>query len=315
MTDSELFRRYNNNPGADHDSAAAKALLEQRKLPRSLRDPDEAAKRYKASDDLEFAINMAITVGAPLLLTGEPGTGKTQVAYHLKWYFGVELFAYVVRSTSTAEDLRYDFDAVAYLRESQRKDAKVDRPRDDPAYLTKHALWQAFEHDEPCVLLIDEIDKAPRDFPNDLLLELDQHRFQHPFRPSEWIEASLDHPPIVIITSNAERRLPDAFLRRCIYHHIDLTESLLAEAVRARVGDFPKLDEGTIEAALDRVWEIRDHEYLDKPPGTAEVLVWLTLLSARNANLADVTEPALADLPAIAALIKDNNDRERLRSG
>ena len=195
------------------------------------RDLTLAAERFRPSKDLLNAINAALVTRTPLLLTGEPGTGKTQVAYYLARYFNIRLFKYQVHSNSQAKDMRYDFDAVAYLRDaylaqhsgSAMDEQYKDEPRNNPKYLKKGELWQAYEHEDPSVLLIDEIDKAPRDFPNDLLLELDQNRFPQPFSPGEVENKGA--PPIIIVTSNGERRLPDAFLRRCMVHQIKLDDS------------------------------------------------------------------------------------------
>lgn len=290
--DFSLVRRTA-QPNAHDDAAKATARrrLENRKLPKTLHDFKESARYYQLESGLETAINMALAVGAPLLLTGEPGTGKTQVAWYLGWYFDIPVYAYQVRSTSTATDIKYDFDAVAYLRHAY--DSSGDPiDRSDERVLRPQALWQAYDEPGPSVLLIDEIDKAPRDFPNDLLLELDKHEFQHPFR-DEWVRPQHHKPPIVVITSNVERRLPDAFLRRCIFYHIELTDELVRQAMRARAGDFPHLDAAAQDAALERFFEIRKIESLQKRPSTAEALVWLAILSARG-----VTESALrhADL-------------------
>jgi len=162
------------------------------------------------------------------------------------------------------------------------------------------------------VLLIDEIDKAPRDFPNDLLHELDQHRFPHPFIKNQWIEPRCGRPPIVVVTSNDERRLPDAFLRRCIFHHIALTPELVKDAVEAHALDFPDLDRATRDAARERFWELRDSG-IDKKPSTAELLVWLCILSARGIDADPLRQAPLAELPGIGALVKDKGDRELLQ--
>ena len=260
---------------------------------------------------------MALNTGSPLLLTGEPGTGKTMVAYYLAWYFGIELFSYVVCSDSTAEDLKYDFDAIAYLRDAHDPQADKGKRRDAPAYLSTQALWKAYEHSRehgPCVLLIDEIDKVLRDFPNDLLLELDRHRFPHPFDGDD-IAADPQQPPIVIVTSNAERCLPNAFLRRCIYHHIVLTPGLLKAAVdahRDRPDSGLRLDDRVVEIALGQVGQLRDFPNLNKAPSTAEVLVWLTLLSAQGIDEATLKARSLGELLLLTALIKDHEDLERL---
>ncbi|ETX04000.1 MAG: hypothetical protein ETSY2_31335 [Candidatus Entotheonella gemina] len=175
--------------------------------------------------------------------------------------------------------------------------------------MRKKALWQAYECATDCVLLIDEIDKAPRDFPNDLLLELDQHWFQHPFLNQR---VTARHAPITVITSNVERRLPDAFLRRCIFHHIELTEPLVQEAVNARAADFANLDAETRDEAQKRFWDIRANDQIQKPPSTAEILVWLTILSAQGTTAAQLRDVRLADLPALTALVKDRGDLDRL---
>jgi MoxR-like ATPase len=296
-----------------HNVAAARASLEARKLPKAVTDFRASAPYFQLDAGLEIAINMALAVGAPLLLTGEPGTGKTQVAFFLGWYFGIPVFEYQVRSTSTAEDLKYDFDAVGYLRAAQHPSAEEKR-RERHEFITEKALWQAYLCGSDAVLLIDEIDKAPRDFPNDLLQELDKHRFKHPFK-EEFIEPASGRPPVVVITSNAERRLPDAFLRRCIVHHIELTEDLVARAIGARVADFPRLAADIRTEALKRFWELRDPVHnLQKRPSTAELLAWLTILSARGVTAQELRGTALPGLPGITALIKDRDDLKRLRS-
>ena len=296
-----------------HDAAAARARLEAQELPPTLHDFRASAPHFRVSRELETAVNMALSVGAPLLLTGEPGTGKTQVAWYLGWYFGIDVFSYQVRSTSTSTDVKYDFDAVAYLREAQHPEPDgPDGRRTRTDFLRPRALWLAYDSEAPCVLLIDEIDKAPRDFPNDLLEELDKHQFEHPFEERR-IEPRAPRPPVVVITSNVERRLPDAFLRRCIHHHIELTERLLHDAVAARAGDFPSLSEELRHEALRRFLELREVEGLRKKPSTAELLVWLTILSARGTPLAELQNAPLHDLPGLAALLKDHEDRSSLR--
>lgn len=292
-----------------HDRPAAHAALAARRLPPAHKDFRVAARRFQLEEDLQTAINMALAVGAPLLLTGAPGTGKTQVAWFLGEYFGIAVHDFQVKSTSTARDLKYDFDAVGYLREAQHPETGVRRRRED--FLVKGPLWLAYEAERTTVVLIDEIDKAPRDFPNDLLQELDKHCFTHPFDPKQRVAAPTDRPPIVIVTSNAERRLPDAFLRRCIVHHIDLTEDLVRKIVQARSDDFPRLSEEFASAAIARFFELRTVPNLGKPPSTAELLVWLTILSAAGTSRDDLDKP-LRELPALGALIKDRDDLGRI---
>jgi MoxR-like ATPase len=187
-------------------------------------------------------------------------------------------------------------------------------------FLHKRALWYAYDEEGDAVVLIDEIDKAPRDFPNDLLHELDQHSFPHPFDQTRMIKPMAGRPPIVIVTSNEERRLPDAFLRRCIFHRIDLTSALVEAAVEsmargdARSGPaFPHLDAETRAAARQRFWDIRNLPELDKKPSTAELLTWLCILSAQRVDAETLRNTALSALPGIGALIKSDDDMKRLR--
>ena len=273
---------------------------------------------------------MALHTGSPLLLTGEPGTGKTQAADFVGAYFDIPVYKFVVKSTSTAQDLLYEFDAVGYLHWAQAAGREPGAAKYWPAprqaravrdsFLRQRALWHAYDTDGDAVVLIDEIDKAPRDFPNDLLHELDQHSFPHPFDQEQLILPKSGRPPIVIITSNEERRLPDAFLRRCIFHRIELTEDLIEAAVEsmARAADsdecrrwqaFPNLDAATRAAARTRFWEIRQRREIDKKPSTAELLTWLCILSARRVEAHTLEQQrAAADLPGIEALIKDYED-------
>ena len=296
----DLVRR----PDKGHNTRQALRLLSRLDLPSSFGNHKQAAVHYKPSDELLTAINKAIHVGAPLLLTGEPGTGKTQAADFIGNFFGILVFKFQVKSTSIADDLKYDFDAVGYLHWAQTGDHQDNRARRD--FLDPRPLWQAYNCPTESVVLIDEIDKAPRDFPNDLLHELDQNSFRHPF-DNEDITPKAKRPPIVVITSNDERRLPDAFLRRCIYHRIELTPELIKAAVEAHVQDFPSLAEETRIVARERFLELRA-SHLDKKPTTAELLVWLRILSARGTGAADLRERPLAELPAIAALVKDAGD-------
>lgn len=284
-----------------------------------LRDLDAAAQRFQPSNELRNAINAALAARAPLLLTGEPGSGKTQVAWFLKRFFGIELFEYQVRSNSQASDLRYDFDAVAYLHDAYverhntananaEQQGSANDPRSNSKYLKPGPLWQVYSQEDEKILLIDEIDKASRDFPNDILQELDQHRFAHPFHPKQFIERK-GAPPIIIITSNGERRLPDAFLRRCVVHHITLDDQLLQDIMQAWGIQFPNLSVSTRKIALQRFQDIRSNNRLSKKPGAAELLLWLTVLSAKQVKAEELNEEiALKDLPELVCLIKDHAD-------
>lgn len=284
--------------------------LENRALPPALGNLKKAAKHFQPDADLVDAINVALAVGAPLLLTGEPGTGKTQVAHYLAWYFKIPLHALYVRSTTTAEDLLYRFDAVAYLHAANdpaRQGETVERGD----FLSPGPLWRAYD-EKASVVLLDEIDKAPRDFPNDLLNVLDQHEFRVPEKDEDgqsfWVRRGENPPPVVVITSNSERRLPEPFLRRSIFHHLELSEGLMRRAVEARSADFEALSPETREAAIGRFLELRGRE-LRKRPATGELLVWLTLLAARGAvTPAEITDVSLSELPALSALVKDRDD-------
>jgi MoxR-like ATPase len=281
--------------------------LGRRRLPETLGSHLCAARYYQPDAALVDAVNVALAVGAPLLITGEPGTGKTQVAYYLAWYFDIEenLFPLFVRSTTTAEDLLYRFDAVAYLN-AGKDPAHQGVPATRREFVEPGPLWKAYRAAGPSVVLIDEIDKATRDFPNDLLNVLDQHTFYVP-ESAEHVSRGKAAPPLVVITSNSERRLPEPFLRRCIFHHIEFTEELVRRAVEARVSDFPDLPGDLREAAIQRFLELRGRE-IRKKPATAELLVWLTVLAARHdVTRADLAAP-LRELPALSVLIKDRDD-------
>jgi len=283
-----------------------RAALSQRTLPPTLGSHAEAAKHYQPDGALVDAINVALAVGAPLLLTGEPGTGKTQVAHYLRWYFEIPLFPLYVRSDTTAEHLLYSFDAVAYLH-AANDPARRGQALARGDFVEPGPLWNAYRAGQPAVVLIDEIDKASRDFPNDLLNVLDQHEF-YVREKSETVRRGDAPPPLVVITSNSERRLPEPFLRRCIFHHIEFTEELMRRAVQARLSDFPRLSPDLLDAAIQRFLEMRGRE-VRKKPATAELLVWLTVLSARGDVSADqIRGSALAELPAISTLIKDRDD-------
>jgi len=331
MSDFEVLSGLRDHDWAAHDSAAAHRRLAAARPPASLADHAAGARAYRPDEDLGRAVNAAIHLRAPLLVTGEPGTGKTQLGYFLGLYFDIAVFPYTVRSTSTARDLRYDFDAVAYLREAYLagsgggaagagRDAPArGDPNQDPRmrHIEPGPLWRAFTHRAPCLVLIDEIDKAPRDFPNDLLQELDQQEFPHPFseRPEHAVRADRDRRPLVLVTSNNERRLPDAFLRRCIVHHIAMDEALIGRAVAAHAGAYPALDLAARAAAVARFRELRGLDRLSRKPGIAELLAWLVTLDRALPGLAerDLMAKPLRDLPYLDCLVKDQGDQGILR--
>ena len=286
-----------------------RADLDAARPPARLGNHRAAAPDFQPGDGLVDAINVALAVGAPLLLTGEPGTGKTQVAHYVAWFFEVPLFQLNVRSTTTAGDLMYRFDTVGYFHAAHDpRRERVDRAD----FVDPGPLWAAYDAEHRAVVLVDEVDKAPRDFPNDLLHVLDQNAFTVSETGRAVTPREGAAPPLIIITSNSERRLPEPFLRRCIFHHIEFDEALLRKAVAARVGDFPRLDAAAREAAVARFVELRARR-LRKKPATAELLVWLAVLSARDAGDAEaLRNMPLRELPALSTLVKDRDDLSEL---
>ncbi len=262
----------------------------------------EGTDNYVATDDLMTAVNAAITIGRPLLIKGEPGTGKTLLANEVARALQRPLIEWHVKSTTKAHQGLYEYDAVARLRDSQLGD---DRVHDVRNYIVRGKLWEAFDTDEQAVLLIDEIDKADIEFPNDLLQELDRMEF-YVYETREMVRARTR--PIVIITSNNEKELPDAFLRRCFFHYIRFPE---ADTMR-RIVDvhFPDLKKQLLNEALECFFELREVPGLKKKPSTSELLDWLKVLVAE-----DIPAEALRDkdsrkaLPRLyGALLKNEQD-------
>lgn len=270
------------------------------------------ARRFVPGEQLETAINTAIAVGEPLLITGEPGTGKTQTAYYAAYKLGLEpVIHFQVKSDSSAQDLLYYFDTVRYFHEANlRKDAAKELNKAD--YVESRALWDAFtrsnETNLPCVLLIDEIDKAPRDFPNDLLHELDKMEFTV-IETGEKISAPKKMTPIVFITSNSERRLPEPFLRRCVYHHIKFDDRIVEKAIASRRDIYKNLSEEFVKLAMRRFLALRERS-LRKRPATGELLVWLQVLALEIDVDPRRLEGDLSELPYIGVLLKDHQDIE-----
>jgi MoxR-like ATPase len=256
---------------------------------------------YVATDDLTVAVNAAVTLQRPLLVKGEPGTGKTELARQVAQALGMPLIEWHVKSTTKAQQGLYEYDAVSRLRDSQLGDARVNDVRN---YIRKGKLWQAFEAEGRVVLLIDEIDKADIEFPNDLLQELDRMEF-HVYETGETVRAR--HRPVVIITSNNEKELPDAFLRRCFFHYIRFPDAdTLATIVRVH---FPDIKDRLLTAALTQFYELRDVPGLKKKPSTSEVLDWLRLLLAEDLSPEDLRKDPKSALPRLhGALLKNEQD-------
>ncbi len=256
---------------------------------------------YVATDDLKVAVNAAVVLERPLLVKGEPGTGKTELARQVATALGLPIIEWHIKSTTKAQQGLYEYDAVSRLRDSQLGDERV---HDVKNYIKKGKLWQAFEAEGKFVLLIDEIDKADIEFPNDLLQELDRMEF-HVYETGETIRAK--HRPVVIITSNNEKELPDAFLRRCFFHYIRFPEM---EVMRKIVDvHHPGIKEQLLTTALTRFYEIRETPGLKKKPSTSEVLDWLKLLLAEDLTPDDLRKEGTNVLPKLhGALLKNEQD-------
>lgn len=259
-------------------------------------------ENYVATQDLMLAVNAAIALQRPLLVKGEPGTGKTMLAEEVAQALGLNLLQWHIKSTTKAQQGLYEYDAVSRLRDSQLGD---DRVKDIHNYIVKGVLWQAFTAEQPTALLIDEIDKADIEFPNDLLRELDRMEF-YVYETRELIKAR--QRPIVFITSNNEKELPDAFLRRCFFHYIQFPDAqTMQDIVKVH---FPTLKGDLLAAALRSFYEIRSVPGLKKKPSTSELIDWLKLLVAEDIPLEALrsADDKIALPPLLGALLKNEQD-------
>ena len=261
----------------------------------------DGTQNYVATEDLKIAVNAAVTLERPLLVKGEPGTGKTELAKQVASSLGLQLYEWNIKSTTKAQQGLYEYDAISRLRDSQLGDKKVE---DITNYIKKGKLWQAFESKEKVVLLIDEVDKADIEFPNDLLQELDKMAF-HVYETGENVAA--EKRPVVIITSNNEKELPDAFLRRCFFHYIKFPDQETLEKI-VRV-HYPNIKQNLLSTALRQFFELREQPGLKKKPSTSEALDWLKLLLAEDLSVNDLIKDGKNSLPKLhGALLKNEQD-------
>ena len=261
----------------------------------------EGTSKYISTDDLTLAVNASINLERPLLVKGEPGTGKTELARQIAESLSLPIIEWNIKSTTKAQQGLYEYDAVSRLRDSQLGDERVKNIKN---YIKKGKIWEAFEANSKAVLLIDEIDKADIEFPNDLLQELDKMEF-FVYETGETISAA--NRPIVIITSNNEKELPDAFLRRCFFHFIKFPEKeILEEIVNVH---FPKVKKNLLDAALNQFFEVREVPGLKKKPSTSEMLDWLKLLLVEELEADDLKMDGKNILPKLhGALLKNEQD-------
>ena len=262
----------------------------------------EGTERYIATDDLRMAVNAAVTLERPLLIKGEPGTGKTMLAEEVAKGMGLNLIQWHIKSTTKAQQGLYEYDAVSRLRDSQLGDGKV---HDIANYIKKGKLWEAFSADEQVVLLIDEVDKADIEFPNDLLVELDRMEF-FVYETGETVKAKIR--PIIIITSNNEKELPDAFLRRCFFHFINFPNR---ETMREIVDvHHPDITQALVQEAMEMFFDLRAIPGLKKKPSTSELIDWLKLLMADDIpdEIFKERDPSKAIPPLYGALLKNEQD-------
>ena len=258
-------------------------------------------KNYIATEDLTVAVNAAVTLERPLLIKGEPGTGKTELAKQVALGLDLDMLEWNIKSTTKAQQGLYEYDAVSRLRDSQLGDQRVNEISN---YIRKGKLWDSFESNKKVVLLIDEIDKADIEFPNDLLQELDKMSF-YVYETGKTIAAK--HRPVVIITSNNEKELPDAFLRRCFFHYIKFPDQeTLQKIVKVH---YPKIKDDLLSTALSQFFEIREQTGLKKKPSTSEVLDWLKLLLSEDLKPEDLRRETSSALPKLhGALLKNEQD-------
>ncbi len=263
----------------------------------------DGTAHYIATDDLKLAVNAARTLERPLLLKGEPGTGKTLLAEEVAASMGMPLLQWHIKSSTKAQQGLYEYDAVSRLRDSQLGDPRV---KDIHNYIHKGVLWQAFTSEQPCALLIDEIDKADIEFPNDLLRELDRMEF-YVYETRELVKAT--RRPLVFITSNNEKELPDAFLRRCFFHYIKFPDEATMRQIVAV--HFPDLKSELLSAALKSFYQVRHLPGLKKKPSTSELLDWLRLLLAEDIDAASLGAGDQGPTrlpPVVGALLKNEQD-------
>ena len=266
----------------------------------------EGTERYVATDDLRMAVDASVALQRPLLIKGEPGTGKTMLAEEVAAGLGKELIQWHIKSTTKAQQGLYEYDAVSRLRDSQLGDGKVE---DIGQYIKRGKLWEAFTAEEQVVLLIDEVDKADIEFPNDLLVELDRMEF-FVYETGETIKAK--HRPIMIITSNNEKELPDAFLRRCFFHFISFPDrDTMREIVDVH---HPSIAQSLVAEALEVFFELRSIPGLKKKPSTSELIDWLKLLMADDIpdEVLKNRDPTKAIPPLYGALLKNEQDVQLL---
>lgn len=262
----------------------------------------EGTERYIATDDLRMAVNAAVALERPLLIKGEPGTGKTMLAEEVALGLGMKLIQWHIKSTTKAQQGLYEYDAVSRLRDSQLGDGKVN---DIANYIKKGKLWEAFTADEQVVLLIDEVDKADIEFPNDLLVELDRMEF-FVYETGETVKAKIR--PIIIITSNNEKELPDAFLRRCFFHFINFPDR---ETMREIIDvHHPNITQELVQEAMEMFFDLRAIPGLKKKPSTSELIDWLKLLMADDIpdEILKERDPSKAIPPLYGALLKNEQD-------